>query len=168
MIFRTSVQYAHKPTAQSFYLFGFYPYNVPQCTLQIRTPQGNSIGLHVGLFVCSGLRFLLYNVSCLCGCFKTQQHKSILPLSFCRFWAFILAASGHHKHPPVTFLQTYILHFSVAVSSSHSRDRTSDFCLFARFSYRKENRPSLLPTHFLNLSATSYRQGELHQENICR
>ena len=79
-----------------------------------------------------------------------------------------LGEIDHHKHPPEIFLQTYTLHFSVAVSPLHSRDRISDFCLFVQFSYRKENRPSLLPTHFLNLSATSYRQVELHQENICR
>ena len=168
MIFRTSVQNVHHATVQSFYLFGFYPYSVPQCSLQIRTPQGSSTGLHSTLFGCSGLKFLLNNVCCLCGCFRMQQNKSILPLPFSSFYAFIQAALRYRKHPPVTFLQTYILHFSVAVSSSHSRDRTSDFCLFARFSCRKENRPSLLPTHFLNLSAMFYRQGELHQENICR
>ena len=140
MIFRTSVQYAHKPTAQSFYLFGFYPYNVPQCTLQIRTPQGSSTGLCCGLFVCSGFRFLLYNVCQLCGCFRMQQNKSILPYPFCTFQAFILLASGHHKHPPVTFLQTYILHFSVAVSSSHSRDRTFDFYLSVLFYCRTMHR----------------------------
>ena len=35
------------------------PYSVPQCSLQIRTPQGSSTGLHSTLFGCSGLRFLL-------------------------------------------------------------------------------------------------------------
>ena len=66
MIFRTSVQNVHHATVQSFYLFGFYPYSVPQCSLQIRTPQGSSTGLHSTLFGCSGLRFLLYNVCYLC------------------------------------------------------------------------------------------------------
>ena len=47
-------------------MFGLYPYNVPQSTLQGRTLQVNSTGLHSNLFVCSGLRFLLYNVCQLC------------------------------------------------------------------------------------------------------
>ena len=66
IIFRTSVQGVHKPTAQSFYLFGFYPYSVPQYSLQIRTAQVNSTGQCGTLFVCSGFRFLLYNVCYLC------------------------------------------------------------------------------------------------------
>ena len=51
---------------QSIYLFGFYPYSVPQCSLQIRTAQVNSTELCCGLFGCSGFRFLLYNVCYLC------------------------------------------------------------------------------------------------------